>query len=121
MGYDFVKNLMKKHDELTILGDGTQSKSYIYIDDIINAIRTVEKKFLENFNYYNVATLDYITVSEIADIVSEIMGLKNVNQLNKHKLLFVDKDSRVHDNIDEVFKRQLDLGKDMEDDYHEFR
>jgi len=50
-----------------------------------------------------------------------IMGLKNVNQLNKHKLLFVDKDSRVHDNIDEVFKRQLDLGKDMEDDYHEFR
>ncbi|MEQ8224730.1 MAG: NAD-dependent epimerase/dehydratase family protein [Candidatus Eremiobacterota bacterium] len=78
VGYDFVKNLMKNHDNLTILGDGTQSKSYIYIDDIINAIRTVEKKFLKNFNCYNVATLDYITVSDIADIVCEIMGLKNV-------------------------------------------
>lgn len=50
-----------------------------------------------------------------------IMGLKNINQLNKHRLLFVDKDSRIHDNIDKVFKRQLDLGKDLEDEYHEFR
>ena len=29
----------------------------------------------------------------------------------KNKLLFLDKNSRVHDNIDEVFKRKLDLGK----------
>jgi glutamate synthase domain-containing protein 2 len=42
-----------------------------------------------------------------------IMGLKNINQLNKHRLLFLDRDSRVHDNIDEVFKRKLDLGKDL--------
>ncbi len=50
-----------------------------------------------------------------------IMGLKNVNQLNKHRILFLDKDSRVHDNIDNVFKRRLDIGKDMEDEYHESR
>lgn len=41
-----------------------------------------------------------------------IMGLKNIKQLDKNKLLFVDKNSRVHDNIDEVFKRKLVLGKD---------
>ena len=40
-----------------------------------------------------------------------IMGLKNIKQLDKNKLLFLDKNSRVHDNIDEVFKRKLDLGK----------
>jgi glutamate synthase domain-containing protein 2 len=40
-----------------------------------------------------------------------IMGLKNIKQLDKKKLLFLDKDSRVHDDIDEVFKRKLDLGK----------
>ncbi len=50
-----------------------------------------------------------------------IMGLKNINQLNKHRLLFLDRDSRVHDNIDEVFKRKLDIGKDLQDDYHELR
>ena len=40
-----------------------------------------------------------------------IMGLKNIKQLDKNKLLFLDKNSRVHDNIDEVFRRKLDLGK----------
>ncbi len=40
-----------------------------------------------------------------------IMGLKNIKQLNKNKLLFLDKNSRVHDDIDEVFRRQLDFGK----------
>ncbi len=50
-----------------------------------------------------------------------IMGLKNINQLNKHRIMFLDKDSRVHDNIDHVFKRRLDIGKDLEDEYHESR
>ncbi|MGM0519648.1 MAG: glutamate synthase-related protein [Campylobacterota bacterium] len=50
-----------------------------------------------------------------------IMGLKNINQLNKHRILFLDKDSRVHDNIDYVFKRRLDIGKDLQDEYHESR
>lgn len=49
------------------------------------------------------------------------MGLKNVNQLNQHRLIFVDKDSKVHDNIDNVFKRRLDIGKDLGDEYHESR
>lgn len=50
-----------------------------------------------------------------------VMGLKNVNQLNQHRLIFVDKDSKVHDNIDNVFKRRLDIGKDLGDEYHESR
>jgi glutamate synthase domain-containing protein 2 len=50
-----------------------------------------------------------------------IMGLKNVNQLDKNKLLFIDKNSRVHDNIDEVFKRKLDLGKNKGEEHNEFR
>jgi len=44
-----------------------------------------------------------------------IMGLKNIKQLDKHKLIFIDKDSRVYDNMDEVFKRKLKLGKDIQE------
>jgi glutamate synthase domain-containing protein 2 len=40
-----------------------------------------------------------------------IMGLKNIKQLDKSKLFFIDKNSRVHDNIDEVFRKKLDLAK----------
>ncbi len=50
-----------------------------------------------------------------------VMGLKSIKQLNKHRLIFVDKDSKVHDNINDVFKRRLDIGKDLGDEYHEFR
>jgi UDP-glucose 4-epimerase len=79
VGYDFIKKLFFKNSELLILGDGSQSKSYIHVYDIINALRMVEKSFLLEFSYYNVATLDYITVKEIAEIVFKTMGLKNVN------------------------------------------
>ncbi len=48
-----------------------------------------------------------------------VMGLKNIKELNKHRIMFIDKNSKVHDNIDDVFRRRLDIGKDMEDEYHE--
>lgn len=78
VGYDFTKKLLDDSSKLTILGDGTQSKSYIYVTDIINAIRNVQLNFLKGFSYYNVSTLDYISVKEIADITSEVLNLKNV-------------------------------------------
>lgn len=81
VGYDFVKRLLDNPAELSILGDGTQSKSYIYVTDVISAIRTLEKSAPEGFSYYNVATLDYITVNEIADIAVEVVGLKDVKYI----------------------------------------
>ncbi|MCE1166102.1 MAG: NAD-dependent epimerase/dehydratase family protein [Bacteroidetes bacterium] len=86
VGYDFINKLIKNPAELDILGNGTQSKSYIYVYDVLNAIRMVETKFLEGFSYFNVGTDDYITVREIADIVVRLMNIKNV------KLNFGDSD-----------------------------
>ena len=79
IGYDFVKKLIKYPKELQILGDGTQSKSYIYVTDVISAMRLIEKSALSKYNCYNVATVDYITVAEIANIVVDILNLNNVN------------------------------------------
>lgn len=78
VGYDFVNKLRQNPNELCILGDGSQSKSYVYIDDIVDAVRLVEKKGLDIFEPYNVATMDSITVTEIADIVVERLKLKGV-------------------------------------------
>lgn len=79
VGLDFVSRLKENPRELRILGDGTQSKSYIYVDDVLDAVRTVEKKGLSIFEPYNVATLDRITVTEIANIVVNLMNLKDVH------------------------------------------
>lgn len=86
VGFDFLNKLIKNPNELDILGNGTQSKSYIYVYDVLNAIRMVEQKYLKGYSYFNVATNDYITVREIAEVVLEVMMLKNV------KLNFGDSD-----------------------------
>lgn len=78
IGFDFVNRLRSKPETLRILGDGTQDKSYIYIDDIVAAIRLIETKYLNSYDVYNVATLDSITVTKIADMACEITNSRNV-------------------------------------------
>ncbi|MCS7374859.1 MAG: GDP-mannose 4,6-dehydratase, partial [archaeon GB-1845-036] len=66
---------------LEILGDGTQTKSYLYIEDAIEATRkTLETFRKENLPYdiYNIGSEDQINVKEIADIIVKEMNLKNV-------------------------------------------
>jgi len=81
VGYDFTRRLLKDSKELSILGDGTQDKSYIYVDDVISAMRLIEKDHLQGFDVYNVATMESITVTEIANITAGILGLENVKYL----------------------------------------
>jgi UDP-glucose 4-epimerase len=79
VGYDFIRRLRQDSSQLRILGDGTQSKSYIYVDDVIDAMLLVyENSKSESaacFDVFNVATDDYITVTDIAYIASDIAGL----------------------------------------------
>ncbi|MEA3289145.1 MAG: FMN-binding glutamate synthase family protein [Campylobacterota bacterium] len=43
-------------------------------------------------------------------MILAVMGLKNVNELSKENIMFLDKNSKVHDDIDAVFERKLDIG-----------
>jgi UDP-glucose 4-epimerase len=81
VGYDFVRKLLENPKELLILGNGKQSKSYIHVNDVVNALLLFETKSWTGYDYYNVATEDYITVEEIANIVSEKLALKNVKYI----------------------------------------
>ena len=81
VGYDFIRRLMENNHELSILGDGTQSKSYIHVEDVLKAMRLIERNHLAGYSYYNVATLDSITVTEIADLVCQVLGLTQVHYL----------------------------------------
>lgn len=75
VGYDFIRRLLTDPTQLTILGDGNQSKSYIHVSDIVNAIFAANKKAEKSYEVYNVATGDYVTVKEIADLAVECLGL----------------------------------------------
>jgi UDP-glucose 4-epimerase len=76
VGFDFLRQLLKNPGKLKILGDGTQSKSYIYVTDVVNAVLTAWRGSRDRFAAYNVATGDYITVTEIAHLAVECAGLE---------------------------------------------
>jgi UDP-glucose 4-epimerase len=78
VAYDFLRRLAKDPSHLTILGDGTQSKPYIHVEDVIDAFRLVERLAAGGYEYHNVASEDALTVREIADIVCAEMGLGEV-------------------------------------------
>lgn len=75
VGFDFVRRLLADPSQLRILGDGLQSKSYIHVEDVVNAVLMAHEKSSKPFNVFNVATGDYITVTEIAKLAVEVVGL----------------------------------------------
>jgi UDP-glucose 4-epimerase len=80
VGYDFIRRLREDPSCLRILGDGTQSKSYIHVDDVIRAMLLVYENGQKSenlFDVFNVATDDYITVTEIANVACEAAGLNS--------------------------------------------
>lgn len=79
IGYDFSKKLILNPNELIIMGNGTQSKSYIHVSDVVNAVLLANEKLDKKFEVYNVATGDYITVKEIAELTANCLNLNNVD------------------------------------------
>ncbi|RLI83276.1 UDP-glucose 4-epimerase [Archaeoglobales archaeon] len=72
--FDFIHKLLKNPEKLEILGDGEQNKSYIYIDDCVEAMLH-GLKANEKINIFNIGSDDQIKVKKIAEIVSKAMGL----------------------------------------------
>ena len=79
VGFDFIRKLNVDRSSLSILGDGSQSKSYIYIEDVIRAVLTAFERETKPFEVFNVATGDYITVKEIAELAIQSLGLEPQN------------------------------------------
>ena len=75
VGFDFTRALLADPSRLRILGDGSQRKSYIHVHDVIGAVLLAHREGPRNYDVYNVATGDEITVAEIADLAVEAVGL----------------------------------------------
>ncbi len=76
VGFDFVRRLRDDPSQLQVLGDGSQSKSYVLVTDVVRAVlMAVDAEHENPFNVFNVATGDYVTVREIAEIALDVLGL----------------------------------------------
>jgi len=76
--FDFIRKLKENPKELQILGDGTQNKPYIYVEDLVEAIIRFSFAGEKGVNIYNLGVEGSTSVKEIADFVCEAMGLEDV-------------------------------------------
>lgn len=75
---DFLRKLRENPAELDVLGDGHQSKSYLYIEDALEAMWLVAEYCSEPFTLFNVAGPDRLTVKEIAQLAAETRGISEI-------------------------------------------
>jgi len=75
---EFIYRLAQNPQELTIMGDGSQNKSYIHIDDCISAVMATVKQASRPLEAFNVGTEDGLSVKDIGTAVGKIMGLTNL-------------------------------------------
>lgn len=76
--YDFIRKLEIDPEHLKILGDGKQTKPYIHVSDLVEAILRFQETGQPGVNLYNVGVEGETSVTRIADIICEEMGLTSV-------------------------------------------
>lgn len=72
---DLIKRLKQHPYELEVYGDGTQSKPYIFIDDLIEGVMCMLKNTNDDYNAYLIGVDSNVTVSQIANIVMDEVGI----------------------------------------------
>lgn len=76
--HDFINALARDPRHLTILGDGTQCKPYLYVKDLVEGMIFGWEHAHESLNCFNLGVEGGTTVQRIAEIIVEEMGLREV-------------------------------------------
>ncbi len=76
--YDFIRKLKRNSQELEILGDGRQSKSYIHVGDCVDGMLYGSQHSDNQVNVFNLGNRDVVDVTAIGRMLLEQMGLTGV-------------------------------------------
>jgi len=80
---NFIQQALRKED-LTIYGDGSQTRSFCYVDDLIDGI--IKLLYSEEHYPVNIGNPDEITIADLAKLVNEVIGNKKETVLLKGKV-----------------------------------
>jgi len=76
--HDFVRKLQKDPTQLEILGDGTQKRSFVLVDDCVEAMLFSLAKAEKNYNVVHIGSTDQISINEAGEVMVRALKLKNV-------------------------------------------
>jgi len=79
--FDFYRQLLEHPQHLRVLGNGRQRKSYLYVQDCLDAMQHVTSRHTaadapHRVQIYNLGTDEYCQVTDSIQWISEILGLK---------------------------------------------
>ncbi|GGL43440.1 UDP-glucose 4-epimerase [Halarchaeum grantii] len=72
---DFIEKLLDDPETLEILGDGRQQKSYMHVEECVEAIEYVVENADADVNTYNLGTKTTTSVNRIADVVADVLDV----------------------------------------------
>lgn len=99
----FIKKALANEDIL-IHGDGKQTRDFIYVDDVVDANILAMKYDKQNFNTFNIASGDSVTVLEIAEKIIEMTNS------NSEILFGPTREGDVQDSRVDISKARAELG-----------
>ena len=77
--YDFLNKLRKTPDKLEVLGTGRQARDFVYISDMVNFLLKAATSPAAAGQVFNVGTGTTTSVSELAKMIIELLGLEDVD------------------------------------------
>jgi len=80
--FDFYKKLLKNPQEIEVLGNGQQRKSYLYVQDCVSAILTAinHPQAQAKINIFNLGTNEYCQVNDSLGWICEKLGVNPVRR-----------------------------------------
>lgn len=73
--YDFIKQLLIDNSRLQVLGDGKQRKSYLHVEDCVDAMLFALSHSHEKINIYNLGTNEYFEVIQSIECICAELGV----------------------------------------------
>ena len=89
---------------LTIHGDGTQSRCFCHVSDVVGALQKLMESDEANGEVYNVGSTESVTIEELADRVIELTGSRSEKK-------FIPYDEAFRLGFEDINKRVPDISK----------
>ena len=75
--HDLIRKIQRNPHELEVLGDGTQVRDYLYVDDAVRGLMTVAERGVAGEDY-NVASGEPVRLLDLARTIATIMGVPGI-------------------------------------------
>jgi len=73
--FDFYKSLLADPTKLRVLGNGKQKKSYLYVEDCVDAMLLAIARADARINIFNLGTDEYVEVDDSIGFICEALGV----------------------------------------------